>query len=76
MWRQRVFSTAVMRVPRGSKVAGFELNARFPSFAAVKIGQVADLVFDPRDVHFFDSDTGETLRRLPRQGEENEGKTA
>jgi multiple sugar transport system ATP-binding protein len=57
-------------------IDGFELNARFPSFAAVKIGQVAELVFDPRDVHFFDSETGETLRRSPRQGEEYEGKTA
>jgi multiple sugar transport system ATP-binding protein len=46
-------------------VAGVELNARFPSFAPIVLGQRADLVFDPADLHFFDPETGNTLRSVP-----------
>jgi multiple sugar transport system ATP-binding protein len=41
-----------------------EVNARFPSFAAIKHGQQVDLVFDPSDLHFFDTETGDTLRTV------------
>ncbi|RWF15808.1 MAG: TOBE domain-containing protein, partial [Mesorhizobium sp.] len=42
-------------------VAGTEINSRFPSFAPVRIGDQVDLVFDPRDLHFFDSISGANL---------------
>ena len=43
-------------------IEGAELNARFPSFAPIAIGQRAELVFDTEDLHFFDPETGDTLR--------------
>ena len=46
-------------------VEGVEMNARFPSFAPIAIGQRADLVFDPADLHFFDPETGDTLLVAP-----------
>ena len=46
-------------------VEGTEVNARFPSFAPVRLGQTVDLVFDPIDLHFFDAETGNTLRVDP-----------
>ena len=47
----------------GSK--GIEVNSKFPSFAPIHIGQSVDLVFDPTDLHFFDAETGNTLRVDP-----------
>jgi multiple sugar transport system ATP-binding protein len=46
-------------------IEGVEVNARFPSFADIAMGQRADLVFDPADLHFFEPDTGNTLRSDP-----------
>ncbi|MCL8000253.1 ABC transporter ATP-binding protein [Brucella sp. 21LCYQ03] len=43
-------------------IEGTEINAKFPSFAPVKRGDVVDLVFDPADLHFFDSKTGASLK--------------
>jgi multiple sugar transport system ATP-binding protein len=56
-------------------IEGTELNARFPSFAPIAIGQRAELVFDTEDLHFFDPETGDTLRTAiapssPRTAEE------
>ncbi len=44
---------------------GIEVNSKFPSFAPIRIGQTVDLVFDPTDLHFFDAETGNTLRVDP-----------
>ena len=46
-------------------VNGVEVNARFPSFADIRIGDQADLVFDPNDLHFFEPASGNTLRTEP-----------
>ncbi|PBB86847.1 ABC transporter ATP-binding protein [Mesorhizobium sp. WSM3876] len=48
-------------------VAGTEINSRFPSFAPVRIGDQVDLVFDPSDLHFFDSISGVNLCSLQRE---------
>lgn len=45
-------------------VAGTEVNSKFPSFASIHVGDKVDLVFDPVDLHFFDADTGDSLRRV------------
>jgi len=42
-------------------VANTEINSRFPSFAPVHIGDQVDLVFDPGDLHCFDSISGVNL---------------
>jgi multiple sugar transport system ATP-binding protein len=44
------------------KIAGSEVNAKFPSFAEIAIGQPVTLVFDPADLHFFDAISGASLR--------------
>lgn len=43
------------------EVEGETLNCCFPSFAPVALGQQVDLVFDPRDLYFFDVETGQSL---------------
>ncbi len=43
-------------------VEGTEVNSKFPSFAPVKRGDSVDLVFDPADLHFFDAETGASLK--------------
>ncbi|MGI8397422.1 ABC transporter ATP-binding protein [Agrobacterium deltaense] len=43
-------------------VEGTEVNSKFPSFAPVKRGDSVDLVFDPADLHLFDSETGESIK--------------
>ena len=57
-------------------VDGVEVNARFPSFADIRIGQQADLVFDPGDLHFFEPETGNTLRTVATRVEEYQGSDA
>ena len=57
-------------------VNGVEVNARFPSFAEIRIGQQADLIFDPRDLHFFEPVTGNTLRTAPAGVGEYQGRDA
>jgi multiple sugar transport system ATP-binding protein len=51
-------------------INGVEVNARFPSFADIHIGQDADLVFDPSDLHFFEPESGNTLRTVAAPIEE------
>ena len=43
-------------------VQGTEVNSKFPSFAPVKRGDSVDLIFDPADLHFFDSETGTNIK--------------
>ncbi|WP_183605202.1 ABC transporter ATP-binding protein [Rhizobium fabae] len=43
-------------------VEGTEVNSKFPSFAPVRRGDAVELVFDPADLHFFDAETGESLK--------------
>ncbi|OWV85821.1 sugar transporter [Rhizobium sp. N122] len=43
-------------------VEGSEINAKFPSFAPVRRGDAVDLVFDPLNLHFFDGETGASLK--------------
>jgi multiple sugar transport system ATP-binding protein len=38
------------------------VDTRFPSFAPVTVGETVDLVFDPADLHYFDADSGQSLR--------------
>ena len=57
-------------------VDGVEVNARFPSFADIRIGQQADLVFDPGDLHFFEPETGNALRTVAARIEEYQGNNA
>ncbi|NML99036.1 ABC transporter ATP-binding protein [Paraburkholderia sp. RP-4-7] len=38
------------------------VDTRFPGFAEVGIGDRVELVFDPEDLHYFDADTGRSLR--------------
>jgi multiple sugar transport system ATP-binding protein len=42
-------------------VQGNTLNARFPSFAGVAIGDAVELAFDTEDLHLFDAATGVSL---------------
>ena len=42
-------------------VGGTVVNNRFPSFAPVRSGEPVDLVFDPDDLHLFESVTGRAL---------------
>ncbi|WP_321791821.1 ABC transporter ATP-binding protein [Caballeronia sp. J97] len=43
-------------------INGASVDARFPSFSPVGIGERVDLVFDPADLHYFDANTGKSLR--------------
>jgi multiple sugar transport system ATP-binding protein len=47
-----------------------EVNTKFPSFADVRIGQQVTLVFDANDVHFFDRESGDSLRKAPSVAED------
>jgi multiple sugar transport system ATP-binding protein len=42
-------------------VADQRINARFPSFAQVSIGDQVDLAFDVEDLHLFNPETGASL---------------
>jgi multiple sugar transport system ATP-binding protein len=44
-----------------ANVGGELVNARFPSFAPVRIGASVQLAFDRDDLHIFDSATGRSL---------------
>ena len=43
-------------------INGSRVDARFPSFSPVTLGERVDLVFDPADLHFFDAESGKSLR--------------
>jgi multiple sugar transport system ATP-binding protein len=43
-------------------INGSVVDARFPSFSPVSLGEQVDLVFDPADLHYFDADSGKSLR--------------
>lgn len=43
-------------------INGTVVDARFPSFSPVALGERVDLVFDPADLHYFDASTGKSLR--------------
>ncbi|MEX4004437.1 ABC transporter ATP-binding protein [Paraburkholderia sp. EG285A] len=45
-------------------IGGQIVNCCFPSFASIQIGQQVDLVFDPRDLYFFDVASGKSLSGL------------
>lgn len=51
------------------RVGLVEVNAKFPSFADISIGQLVTLVFDPDDLHFFDAASGDSLRIVPSVAE-------
>ncbi|MDN7846963.1 ABC transporter ATP-binding protein [Burkholderia multivorans] len=43
-------------------IDGATVDTRFPGFAPVGIGDRVELVFDPADLHYFDAETGRSLR--------------